>query len=36
MNYFNNTDEHRFIKGADLEQLNPITEKIIGCAYTVS
>ena len=30
------TDKHRFTQIPDLDQLNLITEKIIGCAYTVS
>jgi GxxExxY protein len=30
------TDLHRFKKIPELDKLNPITEKIIGCAYTVS
>jgi GxxExxY protein len=30
------TDGHRFTQINELEKLNPITEKIIGCAYTVS
>ena len=30
------TDEHRLTQIRELEKLNPITEKIIGCAYTVS
>jgi GxxExxY protein len=30
------TDSHRFKKITDIGKLNPITEKIIGCAYTVS
>jgi GxxExxY protein len=29
------TDGHKFTQINDLEKLNPITEKIIGCAYTV-
>ena len=30
------TDGHRFTQIQELESFNPITEKIIGCAYTVS
>jgi GxxExxY protein len=30
------TDDHRFSQISELEKLNPITGKIIGCAYTVS
>jgi GxxExxY protein len=30
------TDGHRFSQIQALEKLNPITEKIIGCAYAVS
>lgn len=30
------TDRHPFTQMADLQKLNPITEKIIGCAYIVS
>lgn len=30
------TDGHRFAQMQELEKLNPITEKIIGCAYTIS
>jgi GxxExxY protein len=30
------TDDHRFSQILELEKFNPITEKIIGCAYTVS
>jgi GxxExxY protein len=30
------TDGHRFTQINEIEKLNPITEKIIGCAYTVS
>lgn len=30
------TDGHRFAQIKELEKLNPITEKIIGCAYTIS
>ena len=30
------TDIHRMSQISDLERLNPITEKIIGCAYMIS
>lgn len=30
------TDSHRFSQMKELEKFNPITEKIIGCAYQVS
>jgi len=30
------TDKHRFVNLEELDRFNPITEKIIGCAYTVS
>ena len=29
-------DEHRVVNREELDRYNPITEKIIGCAYTVS
>jgi len=31
-----NTGKHRFVQRDELDRYNPITEKIIGCAYTVS
>src|SRR4030067_1027458 len=31
-----NTDKHRFMNSEELNRYNPITEKIIGCAYNVS
>jgi hypothetical protein len=29
-------DGHRFTQISELDELNPITEKIIGCAYMIS
>ena len=29
-------DKHRFAQSEELDRYNPITEKVIGCAYTVS